>query len=247
MADRNLFTGAVWTGRQAVPLGLADSVGDLRGTLRERYGEKVELHVVPETRGSLLACLLRRSTPGQTAASLSEGALAASRSVPPGPGWDFYGHSLCGHDYLYQIGPLLTDRYGDPHVTPAAAPLHCRDRRAEGAHGRGRLEQPRPQKVALAYTPTACGGTGRSSSRGVTRLPPSSPASGRAELDYRLIKEVWAHEGNRIAVRFAYEWRDDSGQWFRSYGNENWEFDAAGLMARPHRLDQRSADCGIRP
>jgi nuclear transport factor 2 (NTF2) superfamily protein len=52
------------------------------------------------------------------------------------------------------------------------------------------------------------------------------------ELDYRLIKEVWAHDGNRIAVRFAYEWRDDSGNWFRSYGNENWEFDHAGLMSR---------------
>ena len=50
------------------------------------------------------------------------------------------------------------------------------------------------------------------------------------ELDYRLIKEVWAFEGNRIAVRFAYEWHDDSGNWFRSYGNENWEFSEAGLM-----------------
>ena len=52
------------------------------------------------------------------------------------------------------------------------------------------------------------------------------------ELDYRLIKELWAVEGNRIAVRFAYEWRDDSGQWYRSYGNENWEFDEAGYMAK---------------
>jgi nuclear transport factor 2 (NTF2) superfamily protein len=50
------------------------------------------------------------------------------------------------------------------------------------------------------------------------------------ELDYRLIKELWAHDGNRIAVRFAYEWHDDSGHWFRSYGNENWEFDDRGLM-----------------
>jgi uncharacterized protein len=50
------------------------------------------------------------------------------------------------------------------------------------------------------------------------------------ELDYRLIKEVWAFQDDRIAVRFAYEWRDDSGQYFRSYGNENWEFDAEGLM-----------------
>jgi hypothetical protein len=50
------------------------------------------------------------------------------------------------------------------------------------------------------------------------------------ELDYRLIKELWAFEGNRLAVRFAYEFHDDSGNWFRSYGNENWEFDENGLM-----------------
>jgi len=50
------------------------------------------------------------------------------------------------------------------------------------------------------------------------------------ELDYRLVKELWAFAGNRIAVRFAYEWHDDSGNWFRSYGNENWEFSANGLM-----------------
>jgi nuclear transport factor 2 (NTF2) superfamily protein len=52
------------------------------------------------------------------------------------------------------------------------------------------------------------------------------------ELDYRLIKELWAFRENRIAVRFAYEWHDDSGQWYRSYGNENWEFDGQGLMQR---------------
>jgi nuclear transport factor 2 (NTF2) superfamily protein len=54
----------------------------------------------------------------------------------------------------------------------------------------------------------------------------------RKELDYRLIKELWVHDGNRIAVRYAYEWHDDSGNWFRSYGNENWEFASDGLMAR---------------
>ena len=54
------------------------------------------------------------------------------------------------------------------------------------------------------------------------------------ELDYRLIKEVWAFDGARIAVRFAYEWHDDSGHWFRSYGNENWEFDELGLMRKRH-------------
>jgi uncharacterized protein len=54
------------------------------------------------------------------------------------------------------------------------------------------------------------------------------------ELNYRLIKEIWACAGNRIAVRFAYEWHDDAGQWFRSYGNENWEFDSEGLMTLRH-------------
>jgi nuclear transport factor 2 (NTF2) superfamily protein len=67
------------------------------------------------------------------------------------------------------------------------------------------------------------------------------------ELEYRLIKELWAFTGHRIAVRFAYEWHDDSGQWFRSYGNENWEFDDQGYMVRrfasindlPIRADER--------
>jgi nuclear transport factor 2 (NTF2) superfamily protein len=54
----------------------------------------------------------------------------------------------------------------------------------------------------------------------------------RKELDYRLIKELWAFEGHRIAVRYAYEWHDDAGTWFRSYGNENWEFSEEGLMQR---------------
>lgn len=54
------------------------------------------------------------------------------------------------------------------------------------------------------------------------------------ELEYRLIKELWAFSGSRIAVRFAYEWHDDSGQWYRSYGNENWEFNEAGLMTHRH-------------
>ncbi|HEY9095210.1 MAG: nuclear transport factor 2 family protein [Burkholderiaceae bacterium] len=54
------------------------------------------------------------------------------------------------------------------------------------------------------------------------------------ELDYRLIKELWAFSGERIAVRFAYEWHDDSGQWYRSYGNENWAFTPQGFMAHRH-------------
>ena len=57
-------------------------------------------------------------------------------------------------------------------------------------------------------------------------------ANGKKELDYRLIKELWIAQNNRIAVRFAYEWHDDTGSWFRSYGNENWEFVEFGLMKR---------------
>ena len=77
------------------------------------------------------------------------------------------------------------------------------------------------------------------------------------ELDYRLIKELWAFTGNRIAVRFAYEWHDDLGKWYRSYGNENWEFDERGLMTVRHasindlpiRADERKYDwpLGRRP
>ena len=79
-----------------------------------------------------------------------------------------------------------------------------------------------PARVALAYT---------TDSRSRNRAEFLARKWAR-ELDYRLIKELWAHDGNRIAVRFAYEWHDDSGHWFRSYGNENWEFDDAGYMMR---------------
>ena len=89
-----------------------------------------------------------------------------------------------------------------------------------------------PEKVSLAYTPESAW---RNRGEFLTRREAIIVFLTRKwarELDYRLIKEVWAHDGARIAVRFAYEWRDDSGNWFRSYGNENWEFDEAGLMAR---------------
>ncbi len=89
-----------------------------------------------------------------------------------------------------------------------------------------------PARVALAYTSD-------SQWRNRDRFLAGRPAIERfltekwqREHDYRLIKELWAHDGNRIAVRFAYEWHDDDGQWWRSYGNENWEFAANGLMAR---------------
>jgi nuclear transport factor 2 (NTF2) superfamily protein len=89
-----------------------------------------------------------------------------------------------------------------------------------------------PERVSLAYTEDS---VWRNRAEFVTGRPEIVGFLTRKwarELDYRLIKEVWAWHDNRIAVRFAYEWRDDSGHWFRAYGNENWEFDAAGLMRR---------------
>jgi nuclear transport factor 2 (NTF2) superfamily protein len=89
-----------------------------------------------------------------------------------------------------------------------------------------------PARVALAYTLDS---QWRNRAEFVTGRPAIEAFLVRKwarELDYRLIKELWAFTGNRIAVRFAYEYRDDSGTWFRAYGNENWEFDTDGLMRR---------------
>ena len=89
-----------------------------------------------------------------------------------------------------------------------------------------------PERVALAYTPDS---EWRNRAEFVTGRPAIISFLTRKwekELDYRLIKELWAFSENRIAVRFAYEWHDDSQNWFRSFGNENWEFDADGLMQR---------------
>ena len=89
-----------------------------------------------------------------------------------------------------------------------------------------------PAKVSLAYTPDSVWRNRDQFLTGRDAIVAFLTRKWAKELDYRLIKEVWAHDGNRIAVRFAYEWHDDSGAWFRSYGNENWAFDDAGLMAR---------------
>jgi nuclear transport factor 2 (NTF2) superfamily protein len=87
-----------------------------------------------------------------------------------------------------------------------------------------------PAWVALAYTPDTQWRNRAEFLHGRAAVEQFLKRKWTRELDYRLIKEVWAFHANRISVRFAYEWRDDSGQWFRSYGNENWEFDEAGLM-----------------
>jgi hypothetical protein len=91
-----------------------------------------------------------------------------------------------------------------------------------------------PQKVALAYTADSRWRNRAEIFQGREAIEAFLSRKWARELDYRLIKEVWAYKEDRIAVRFAYEWRDDSGHWFRSYGNENWLFDAEGLMAERH-------------
>jgi nuclear transport factor 2 (NTF2) superfamily protein len=89
-----------------------------------------------------------------------------------------------------------------------------------------------PQRVALGYTLDSRWRNRSEFINGRQEIVAFLGRKWSRELDYRLIKEVWAFADNRIAVRFAYEWHDDSGSWFRSYGNENWEFDQDGLMAR---------------
>lgn len=89
-----------------------------------------------------------------------------------------------------------------------------------------------PERVALAYTEDSVWRNRAEFLRGRAAIVDFLTRKWARELDYRLIKEVWAWAGDRIAVRFAYEWHDDSGTWYRSYGNENWEFDENGLMRR---------------
>lgn len=89
-----------------------------------------------------------------------------------------------------------------------------------------------PAKVALAYTQDTSWRNRAEFANGRKEVEEFLTRKWNRELDYRLIKELWAYTDNRIAVRYAYEWHDDSGNWFRSYGNENWEFDADGLMQR---------------
>lgn len=89
-----------------------------------------------------------------------------------------------------------------------------------------------PERVALAYTVDSVWRNRSDFLVGREAIVSFLRRKWENELDYRLIKEPWAWHGNRIAVRFAYEWHDASGNWFRSYGNENWEFDENGLMRR---------------
>ncbi|MCG8363934.1 MAG: nuclear transport factor 2 family protein [Pseudanabaenales cyanobacterium] len=89
-----------------------------------------------------------------------------------------------------------------------------------------------PERVALAYTEDSHWRNRAEIFQGRDAIKAFLRRKWDKELDYRLVKEMWAFGDNRIAVRFQYEWRDDSGQWYRAYGNENWEFAENGLMRR---------------
>ncbi|MBV7340115.1 nuclear transport factor 2 family protein [Chloroflexi bacterium TSY] len=104
-----------------------------------------------------------------------------------------------------------------------------------------------PGRVSLAYTVDSIWRNRSEFITGRDQIVAFLQRKWKKELEYRLIKELWIPQGNRIAVRFAYEWHDDSGSWFRAYGNENWEFDELGFMKRriasindlPIREDER--------
>ena len=91
-----------------------------------------------------------------------------------------------------------------------------------------------PDRVVLAYTPDTVWRNRAEFPVGREQARALLQRKWARELDYRLVKELWAFHADRIAVRFAYEWRDEDGQWYRAYGNENWHFDDQGLMAERH-------------
>ena len=119
----------------------------------------------------------------------------------------------------------MSDRPPLPPFTPETAA-----QKARGAEDAWNSRD--PERVSLAYSEHSAWRNRAEFVTGRGEIVTFLRRKWSRELDYRLIKEVWSHHGNRIAVRFAYEWHDDSGQWFRSYGNENWEFDDHGLMRR---------------
>jgi uncharacterized protein len=123
-----------------------------------------------------------------------------------------------------------------PQAHPAA-PVIKPPFTLEGAIAKVRLAEDawntrEPQRVSLAYTEDSVWRNRAEFFQGRAAIQQFLQRKWHRELDYRLIKEIWAYGAERIAVRFAYEWHDDSGNWFRSYGNENWQFAPSGLMCR---------------
>ncbi len=119
-----------------------------------------------------------------------------------------------------------------PAPRPPVPPFNCETATAKVRAAEDAWNRRDPDKVALAYSEDSVWRNRAEFLQGRLAIAAFLTRKWARELDYRLIKELWAFTDNRIAVRFAYEWRDDSGSWFRSYGNENWEFDEWGYMRR---------------
>ena len=130
-----------------------------------------------------------------------------------------------------QKTPAREPRKGKENVTRPPLPPFTRETAIQKTRAAEDAWNSRdPEKVALAYTTDSRWRNRAEFPTGRAEIVQFLKRKWAKELDYRLIKELWAYNANRIAVRFAYEWHDDSGNWFRSYGNENWEFDGNGLM-----------------
>ncbi len=119
----------------------------------------------------------------------------------------------------------------DPNPRPPVPPFTLETAKQKVRQGENGWNSRKPEKVCLAYAVDSIWRNRAEFVTGRADIIAFLARKWARELDYRLIKELWAFHENRIAVRFAYEWHDDSGNWFRSYGNENWEFNPDGLMA----------------
>ena len=120
----------------------------------------------------------------------------------------------------------------DPNTRPPLPPFTRETAAQKGRMAEAGWNSRDPERVSLAYTVDSVWRNRSEFLSGRETIVQFLRRKWARELDYRLIKELWAFDGARIAVRFAYEWHDDSGNWFRSYGNENWEFDGDCLMPR---------------
>jgi nuclear transport factor 2 (NTF2) superfamily protein len=123
---------------------------------------------------------------------------------------------------------------GDPMDTPLIPPFTLETATTKVRKAEDGWNSRNPEQVALAYTVDSRWRNRAEFVNGREAIVAFLKRKWSRELDYRLIKELWTFGGNRIAVRFAYEWHDDAGQWHRSYGNENWEYNEQGIMRHRH-------------
>lgn len=122
----------------------------------------------------------------------------------------------------------------NPEARPPFPPFSQDDAITKARKAEDAWNNQNPEAIAMAYTANSTWRNRAEFPQGREQIVSCLTAKWTKEKEYRLIKEVWCANGDRIAVRFAYEWHDDNGQWYRSYGNENWQFDEIGLMAFRH-------------